>query len=124
MLRVRLLGELQAEADGEPIAMPPGRRGWALLAWLALHPGEHARGSVAARSSGRAPLAGVIPNRRTAAWKNRWLRPPPVSRTLRACRSVLVNPGWTTMLLAGTSAARKRRSSSSAKWTLAILDCP
>ena len=44
MLRVRLLGELQAEADGEPIAMPPGRRAWALLAWLALHPGEHARG--------------------------------------------------------------------------------
>src|SRR4051812_25015209 len=63
MLRVRLLGELQAEADGEPIAMPPGRRAWALLAWLALHPGEHARGSVAARfwpdvldSSARASL--------------------------------------------------------------------
>src|SRR4051812_35940321 len=68
MLRVRLLGELQAEAEGEPIAMPPGRRAWALLGWLALHPGEHARGSVAARfwpdvldSSARASL-------RSAAW--------------------------------------------------------
>ena len=71
MLRVRLLGELQAEADGEPIAMPPGRRAWALLAWLALHPGEHARGSVAARfwpdvldSSARASL-------RSALWELR-----------------------------------------------------
>ena len=71
MLRVRLLGELQAEAEGEPIAMPPGRRAWALLAWLALHPGEHARGSVAARfwpdvldSSARASL-------RSALWELR-----------------------------------------------------
>src|SRR3954454_8507132 len=71
MLRVRLLGELQPEADGEPIAMPPGRRAWALLAWLALHPGEHARGSVAARfwpdvldSSARASL-------RSALWELR-----------------------------------------------------
>jgi len=71
MLRVRLLGELQAEADGEPVAMPPGRRAWALLAWLALHPGEHARGSVAARfwpdvldSSARASL-------RSALWELR-----------------------------------------------------
>jgi len=80
-------------------------------------------GSVAARSRLSAPRAGVMPNRITAARKNRWL-PPPVSRTLRACRSVLVNPGWTTMLLAATSAARKRRSSSSAKCTFASLDWP
>src|SRR4051794_21420786 len=71
MLRVRLLGELQAEADGEAVAMPPGRRAWALLAWLALHPGEHARGAVAARfwpdvldSSARASL-------RSALWELR-----------------------------------------------------
>src|SRR4051812_39717627 len=71
MLRVRLLGELQAEAEGEPIAMPPGRRAWALLGWLALHPGEHARGSLAARfwpdvldSSARASL-------RSALWELR-----------------------------------------------------
>ena len=40
MLRVQLLGELQAEVDGERVAAPPGRRAWSLLGWLALHPGE------------------------------------------------------------------------------------
>jgi DNA-binding SARP family transcriptional activator len=71
MLRVRLLGELQAEADGVPVVPPPGRRAWSLLGWLALHPGEHARGSVAARfwpdvldSSARASL-------RSALWELR-----------------------------------------------------
>src|SRR3954454_17229759 len=68
MLRVRLLGELAAEIDGRPVAAPASRRAWALLAWLALHPGEHPRGTVAARfwpdvldSSARASL-------RSAAW--------------------------------------------------------
>src|ERR1700761_7019107 len=68
MLRVRLLGELRAELDGRALAPPPGRRAWGLLGWLALHPGEHPRGSVAARfwpdvleSSARASL-------RSAAW--------------------------------------------------------
>ena len=72
MLRVRLLGELQAEVDGESLAMPPAsRRAWALLAWLALHPGEHPRGAVAARfwpdvldTSARASL-------RSALWELR-----------------------------------------------------
>ena len=49
MLRVRLLGELQADVDGAPVAPPASRRAWSLLAWLALHPGEHARGALAAR---------------------------------------------------------------------------
>ena len=63
MLRVRLLGELEAVADGAAVAMPASRRARALLGWLALHPGEHARGAVAARfwpdvldSSARASL--------------------------------------------------------------------
>jgi DNA-binding SARP family transcriptional activator/tetratricopeptide (TPR) repeat protein len=71
MLRVRLLGELQAEVDGAAVAMPASRRAWGLLAWLALHPGEHARGAVAARfwpdvldSSARASL-------RSALWELR-----------------------------------------------------
>ena len=71
MLRVRLLGELQAEVHGAPVAMPASRRARALLAWLALHPGEHARGAVAARfwpdvldSSARASL-------RSALWELR-----------------------------------------------------
>ena len=71
MLRVRLLGELRAEVDGAAVAVPTSRRAWALLAWLALHPGEHARASVAARfwpdvldSSARASL-------RSALWELR-----------------------------------------------------
>ena len=68
MLQVRLLGELQAEVGGRAVVPPASRRAWSLLAWLALHPGEHPRGAVAARfwpdvldSSARASL-------RSAAW--------------------------------------------------------
>src|SRR4051812_36989810 len=71
MLRVRLLGELQAEAEGEPIAMPPGRRAWALLGWLALHPGEHARGSVAARFWPDVLDASARASLRSALWELR-----------------------------------------------------
>src|SRR3954466_8920865 len=68
MLHVRLLGELQADVEGRPVVAPASRRAWSLLGWLALHPGEHPRTSVAARfwpdvldSSARASL-------RSAAW--------------------------------------------------------
>ena len=68
MLHVRLLGELEVEAGGQRIEPPASRRAWSLLAWLALHPGEHPRCAVAAAfwpdgldSSARASL-------RSAAW--------------------------------------------------------
>src|SRR3954453_17772123 len=68
MVRVELLGELTVRAGGRTIEPPRSRRAWSLLAWLALHPGEHPRGAVAARfwpdvldSSARASL-------RSAAW--------------------------------------------------------
>src|SRR6201995_6044660 len=68
MLRVRLLGELRPALHGRTLAAPHGRRAWGLLGWLALHPGAHPRGTVAARfwpdvleSSARASL-------RSAAW--------------------------------------------------------
>src|SRR3954467_370374 len=71
MLFVQLLGEVQAEVDGAVVTPPTSRRAWSLLAWLALPPGEHARGSVAARfwpdvldSSARASL-------RSALWELR-----------------------------------------------------
>src|SRR3954469_15941714 len=71
MLRVSLLGELQAEVEDRPVTAPTSRRAWSLLAWLALHPGEHPRGAVAARfwpdvldSSARASL-------RSAVWELR-----------------------------------------------------
>ncbi len=47
MLRVRLLGRPSLEWDGAPLDWPAGRRASELLAWLALHPGEHARADLA-----------------------------------------------------------------------------
>ena len=49
MLRVRLIGEMALDVDGTGIPPPVSRRARSLLAWLALHPGEHARGDLAAR---------------------------------------------------------------------------
>jgi DNA-binding SARP family transcriptional activator len=46
MLRLRLVGEVAADVDGESRALPPGRPR-ALLAWLALRPGVHPRTAVA-----------------------------------------------------------------------------
>jgi DNA-binding SARP family transcriptional activator len=67
MLRVRMLGAFELELDGARLALPESRRAWSLLAWLALHPGMHARGRVAAQfwpdvldSSARASLRSAI----------------------------------------------------------------
>lgn len=48
VLRISLVGGVTAEADGREIPPPASRRAWALLAWLALHPGPHSRADVAA----------------------------------------------------------------------------
>src|SRR3954453_8321793 len=47
MLRVRLVGELGRAGDGRPLEPPAPAKARALLAWLALHPGEHPRSEVA-----------------------------------------------------------------------------
>src|SRR5689334_9513258 len=49
MLRVGVLGRLSLELDGRALSPPVGRPARILLGWLALHPGRHARGSVAAK---------------------------------------------------------------------------
>src|SRR3954464_5515712 len=49
MLRVRLLGPLEADVSGRSVEQPASSRAWELLAWLALHPGEQPRGALAAR---------------------------------------------------------------------------
>ena len=49
MLRVRLLGGLALEADDGPLDAPASRPARELLAWLALHPGAHARLELARR---------------------------------------------------------------------------
>jgi len=48
VVRVRLLGDLAVEVRGTPVPLPAHAQGPALLAWLALHPGEHPRGPLAA----------------------------------------------------------------------------
>ena len=67
MLRIRLLGELLVEASDGPADVTGSWRARSLLAWLALHPGDHPRGDVAARfwpdvldSSARASLRNAI----------------------------------------------------------------
>jgi DNA-binding SARP family transcriptional activator len=47
MLRVRVLGSLELEVDGEQRPLPARRPARSLLGWLALHPGVHARSTVA-----------------------------------------------------------------------------
>jgi DNA-binding SARP family transcriptional activator len=63
MLRIRLLGELSVESGGKPVELTGSWRTRSLLAWLALNPGGHRRGDLAARfwpdvldSSARASL--------------------------------------------------------------------
>ena len=47
MLRVRLVGELGLEVDGDAVDTPSSAKARAVLAWLALHPGSHSRSEVA-----------------------------------------------------------------------------
>lgn len=46
VLRIRVVGVVAAEVDGVAVALPPGRS-TELLAWLAAHPGMHARNRLA-----------------------------------------------------------------------------
>lgn len=48
MLRLQLIGGMQVWLNGERAVPPTSRRAWALLAWLALHPGAHPRRVIAA----------------------------------------------------------------------------
>ena len=63
MLRIHVLGELIVETSAGPVELTGSWRARSLLAWLALNPGNHARGELAARfwpevldSSARASL--------------------------------------------------------------------
>jgi DNA-binding SARP family transcriptional activator len=66
VLRVHVLGPMEVDAGGTAI-VADRRRTWSLLGWLALHPGPHARGDLAARfwpdvldSSARASLRSAV----------------------------------------------------------------
>src|SRR4051794_37957261 len=67
MVRIRLLGGLRVERDGQEVDPPAGARSRSLLGWLALHPGMHPRPTLAARfwpdvldSSARASLRSAV----------------------------------------------------------------
>ncbi|HEY3729226.1 MAG TPA: BTAD domain-containing putative transcriptional regulator [Solirubrobacteraceae bacterium] len=73
MVQIRVLGALALEVDGQVAAPPVGRPAQALLGWLALHPGIHARSEVAGRlwpdvleSSARASLRNALSGVRRA----------------------------------------------------------
>src|SRR5215213_4598132 len=86
MLRVRLLGPLEVEVAGRAIAQPASRRAWELLAWLALHPGMHPRGALAARFWPDVLDASARASLRSAAWALRRALGPEGADALVASR--------------------------------------
>ncbi|HSJ73864.1 MAG TPA: BTAD domain-containing putative transcriptional regulator, partial [Miltoncostaeaceae bacterium] len=68
MLEIRVLGGLEARARGAPVELPPSARVRALLAWLAVHPGPHPRGSLAGRLRPDALDESARTSLRQAAW--------------------------------------------------------
>jgi DNA-binding SARP family transcriptional activator/tetratricopeptide (TPR) repeat protein len=94
VLKMRLFGGFEVELDGVPVEPPASRRAWALLAWLALHPGLSDRRGVAANfwpdvldSSARASL-------RSAIWALRRALGPAADAYLRVTHDFVgLDPG-------------------------------
>ena len=59
---------MTVEVDERRIEARAGRRGWGLLAWLALHPGPHARGELAARFWPDVLDRSALASLRSAVW--------------------------------------------------------
>jgi hypothetical protein len=68
VITVRLLGELAATGADRPLPPPAHPQGPALLAWLALHPGEHDRGPIAALLWPGLGPSGARGRLRSAVW--------------------------------------------------------
>jgi DNA-binding SARP family transcriptional activator len=75
-LEVRLLGSLEAHARGLLLPAPAHPQGPALLAWLALHPGEHQRGPLAALLWPKLAPSNARTSLRSAAWALRRMLGP------------------------------------------------
>jgi DNA-binding SARP family transcriptional activator len=71
MLRLTLIGGLRIEVDGEDRTPSRVDRPAALLAWLALTPGMHVRGAVAARFWPNVLDASALASLRSATWSLR-----------------------------------------------------
>ncbi len=76
MLEVRLLGELEAQVRGAALPAAAHPQGAALLAWLALHPGEQGRGPLAELLWPDLPRANARTELRSAAWAIRRMLGP------------------------------------------------
>lgn len=76
MLQVRLLGPLEAQARGRLLSPPAHPQGLALLGWLALNPGAHERGPVAALLWPELPRANARVALRSATWALRRMLGP------------------------------------------------
>lgn len=68
VVTVSLLGELSVQAGGRPLPLPAPPQGPALLGWLALHPGEHDRGPLAALLWPEMAQSGARTALRSAVW--------------------------------------------------------
>jgi DNA-binding SARP family transcriptional activator len=68
MLRVRVLGPMRVDLDGGAVEPPASLRAWSLLAYLAIHPGPHRRGDVAARFWPDVLDASARQSLRSAVW--------------------------------------------------------
>jgi len=99
MLRVRLLGQLAVERDGEPVPVsgPPAR----LLAFLALTAGPHERGAVAARFWPDSPEPVARANLRTTLWSLRKVTGDGAIRATRTGLALSREHCWVDFLAVG-----------------------
>ena len=109
VVTVRLLGELQARARGQVVPPPAHPQGSALLAWLALHPGEHDRGPLAALLWPDLAPSGARTALRSAVWALRRALGPDeaevlAGRTTIGLRCVTDLQEFETLLEAGDTA--------------------
>jgi DNA-binding SARP family transcriptional activator len=88
VVEVRLLGGLEAQASGRPVPAPAHPQGPALLGWLALHPGEHPRGPLAALLWPGVPPANARTSLRSAVWALRRALGPDEGDVLNARETI------------------------------------
>ncbi|MGD9572862.1 MAG: AAA family ATPase [Thermoleophilia bacterium] len=86
MLVIRVLGGVAADVDGRPVDLGAAARARALLAWLALHPGTHARSDVAGRLRPDAGEESARKSLRQAVWALRGALGPEAEAALVAGR--------------------------------------